>query len=282
MTPSPEPEAAYRNDSTRRFGRRDDNHLRRLGADVRARHALAHPRHRHRRRHRRRIRRRVLGVGAGLVRAAGVPVERWPCRCAISATRSGSSPPSSPRWSSASRAPPSSRRWSRPACRRSSAACGAWTRCCPASSRAPPRSWSSRSRCIGLWSFPVLAIAAVASAAAAWIHDWVLYYAEVDPVVQSRPLRLHGDLGRRDRRRWIRRPAPFAQARRRARRIPRLTTPDRQPGVARGPQPLDRPSRLRSAGPRRRLVRPAGGPHDARRGAIRVRQEHARARASEA
>ncbi len=27
------------------------------------------------------------------------------------------------------------------------------------------------------WSFPVLAIAAVASAAAAWIHDWVLYYA---------------------------------------------------------------------------------------------------------
>lgn len=27
------------------------------------------------------------------------------------------------------------------------------------------------------WSFPVLATAAVASAAAAWIHDWVLYYA---------------------------------------------------------------------------------------------------------
>ena len=35
-----------------------------------------------------------------------------------------------------------------------------------------------------LWSFPVLAIAAVASAAAAWIHDWVLYYATVDPTVQ--------------------------------------------------------------------------------------------------
>ncbi len=30
------------------------------------------------------------------------------------------------------------------------------------------------------WSFPVLAAAAVASAAAAWIHDWALYYAEVD------------------------------------------------------------------------------------------------------
>ena len=28
------------------------------------------------------------------------------------------------------------------------------------------------------WSFPVLATAAVASAAAAWIHDWVLYYAD--------------------------------------------------------------------------------------------------------
>ena len=35
-----------------------------------------------------------------------------------------------------------------------------------------------------LWSFPVLALAAVASAAAAWIHDWVLYYATVDPTVQ--------------------------------------------------------------------------------------------------
>ncbi|MFP5342542.1 MAG: ECF transporter S component [Candidatus Limnocylindria bacterium] len=34
------------------------------------------------------------------------------------------------------------------------------------------------------WSFPVLAVAAVASAAAAWVHDWVLYYAEVDVMVQ--------------------------------------------------------------------------------------------------
>ena len=30
------------------------------------------------------------------------------------------------------------------------------------------------------WSFSVLAIAAVASAVAAWAHDWVLYYADVD------------------------------------------------------------------------------------------------------
>jgi energy-coupling factor transport system permease protein len=34
------------------------------------------------------------------------------------------------------------------------------------------------------WSFPVLAMAAVASAAAAWIHDWALYYAAVDVATQ--------------------------------------------------------------------------------------------------
>lgn len=34
------------------------------------------------------------------------------------------------------------------------------------------------------YAFPTLVAAAVASAAAAWIHDWALYYAAVDPVVQ--------------------------------------------------------------------------------------------------
>ncbi len=34
------------------------------------------------------------------------------------------------------------------------------------------------------WTFPVLATAALASAAAAWIHDWVLYYSEIDLTVQ--------------------------------------------------------------------------------------------------
>ena len=34
------------------------------------------------------------------------------------------------------------------------------------------------------WSLPVLAVAAVSSAAAAWIHDWVLYYADVDVTIQ--------------------------------------------------------------------------------------------------
>ncbi|HEY3523777.1 MAG TPA: ECF transporter S component [Candidatus Limnocylindrales bacterium] len=34
------------------------------------------------------------------------------------------------------------------------------------------------------WSWPVLAIAAVASALAAWAHDWALYYADVDPTLQ--------------------------------------------------------------------------------------------------
>jgi len=35
-----------------------------------------------------------------------------------------------------------------------------------------------------LWSFPVLAVAAIASATAAWVHDWVLYYADVALDVQ--------------------------------------------------------------------------------------------------
>ena len=34
------------------------------------------------------------------------------------------------------------------------------------------------------YAFPTLVAAAVASAAAAWIHDWALYYAAVDPLVQ--------------------------------------------------------------------------------------------------
>jgi energy-coupling factor transport system substrate-specific component len=35
-----------------------------------------------------------------------------------------------------------------------------------------------------LWSFPVVAVAAVAAAAAAWIHDWVLYFADVSIEIQ--------------------------------------------------------------------------------------------------
>lgn len=34
------------------------------------------------------------------------------------------------------------------------------------------------------WSFPVLAAAAVASAAGAWIHDWALYYTDVSLELQ--------------------------------------------------------------------------------------------------
>jgi energy-coupling factor transport system substrate-specific component len=34
------------------------------------------------------------------------------------------------------------------------------------------------------WSFGVLALAAVASALAAWLHDWVLYYPETDTTIQ--------------------------------------------------------------------------------------------------
>jgi len=35
-----------------------------------------------------------------------------------------------------------------------------------------------------LWSFPVIGAAAIASAAAAWIHDWALYYADVSTDLQ--------------------------------------------------------------------------------------------------
>jgi energy-coupling factor transport system substrate-specific component len=34
------------------------------------------------------------------------------------------------------------------------------------------------------WSLPVLGVAAVASAAAAWIHDWALYYSDADLTLQ--------------------------------------------------------------------------------------------------
>jgi energy-coupling factor transport system substrate-specific component len=34
------------------------------------------------------------------------------------------------------------------------------------------------------WSFPVLALAALGSAAAAWIHDWIVWYATMDPTIQ--------------------------------------------------------------------------------------------------
>ena len=34
------------------------------------------------------------------------------------------------------------------------------------------------------YAFPTLVLAAVASAAAAWIHDWAVYFPEVDPLVQ--------------------------------------------------------------------------------------------------
>ncbi len=36
-----------------------------------------------------------------------------------------------------------------------------------------------------VWSFPVVAIAAVATAAAAWILDWAIYYTAVDPAIQA-------------------------------------------------------------------------------------------------
>ena len=34
------------------------------------------------------------------------------------------------------------------------------------------------------WSLPILGLAAIASAAAAWIHDWAIYYADADFALQ--------------------------------------------------------------------------------------------------
>ena len=81
-----------------------------------------------------------------------------------------------------------------------------------------------------LWSFPVLAVAAVASAAAAWIHDWVALLPHDRPDDPGHPPRVHGDLGGRHRGRWLGRAPSIAEARRRARRIPRLTGADRRAG----------------------------------------------------
>jgi energy-coupling factor transport system substrate-specific component len=35
-----------------------------------------------------------------------------------------------------------------------------------------------------VWTFPVLVLAATGSAVAAWLHDWVLYYADTDVTIQ--------------------------------------------------------------------------------------------------
>ncbi len=35
-----------------------------------------------------------------------------------------------------------------------------------------------------VWTFPVLVAAALLSAVAAWLHDWVLYYADTDVTIQ--------------------------------------------------------------------------------------------------
>jgi energy-coupling factor transport system substrate-specific component len=35
-----------------------------------------------------------------------------------------------------------------------------------------------------VWTFPVLVGAALLSAVAAWLHDWVLYYADTDVTIQ--------------------------------------------------------------------------------------------------
>ena len=59
-----------------------------------------------------------------------------------------------------------------------SGARGGSTRCCPGFVQGAAAELVFAFTLYRLWTFPVLATAAVASAAAAWIHDWVLYYAD--------------------------------------------------------------------------------------------------------
>ena len=71
-----------------------------------------------------------------------------------------------------------------------------------------------------LWTFPVLAVAAIGSAAAAWLHDWALYYSDVSLEVQLVRGPDDGDLGRRDRGRRVGRAGPGAAAGRRPGGVP--------------------------------------------------------------
>ena len=134
---------------------------------------------------------------------------------------------------------------------------GAPTPCCPGSSRASrPRSCSG-SPCTACGRSRSSRSPRVASAAAAWIHDWVLYYPDARSDDPGDPPRLHGDLGGGHRGRRLGGAPSGAQARRRARRIPRLTGADRRAGAG-GPQPLDQPSRCRPGWRSTGSVRAAG------------------------
>ena len=183
-----------------------------------------------------------------------------------------------PARSSASPAPRSSPRWSPPACRRSSAASGAWTRCCPASSRAPRPSSSSPSRSTASGRSRSSPSRRSRAPLAAWVHDWVLYYAE-STRRPARPRRRDGDLGGRHRGRRLGRARARARAGRRARRVPGLSADAPEPAVEVVARDLvGHLSRRGAAGLRRGLdstVEPGAcllvvGP-------VGVRQEHARA-----
>ena len=73
------------------------------------------------------------------------------------------------------------------------------------------------------YAFPTLVAAAVASAAAAWIHDWALYYAAVDPAGPARPWGDDGDLGGDHRGRRLGADRALAAPVRRAPGLPGLT-----------------------------------------------------------
>ena len=242
----------------------------------RAGHPLAHPRHRRRRGHRRRLRRRVLGLERSPAADRSSAPSRSPRRSSDLDLRGlADAGRARARSSSASPAPRSSPRWSPPACRRCSGSQWGVDTLLSGFVQGAAAELVFAFTLYRVWTFPVLAIAAVASAAAAWVHDWVLYYADARPDDPDRPRRRDGDLGRGHRGRRLGRcsidrssgPASSTDSRTDGRgRASALARPRRSPIAG-----ADRPA---LAGDLVRASSRASVP--ARRRAVRIGQEHAR------
>ena len=140
-----------------------------------------------------------------------------------------------------------------------------------------------------IWSFPVLVAGGVASALAAWLHDWVLVLRRRStPTVQLVRGARHGDLGGGHRGRRIGAAGPFAAARPACSRASRT---DVSTSVGSGSAPaiaghvVARDLTSRMPGRLGRLsasTSPAGGGVPARGRAVGERQEHVRAGARRA
>ena len=139
-----------------------------------------------------------------------------------------------------------------------------------------------------VWSFPVLAIAALASAAAAWVHDWVLYYPRSSWRRCSSFGVADGRLGGRHRRRAARSSSSGRSARPACSRASRAAPPERaraagSPDRVAGPRsPVSSPATSRITYPGRAEPAVAGVSFDLAAGrlppdrrAVGLGQEHA-------